>query len=365
SACDAVLRRDFGERSRLGFSPPRLRQDETRVNLLVSRSPEVVVITGASAGVGRATARKFARHGGRIGLLARGTDGLKTARREVEDLGSEALVVPTDVANADQVESAAAQIEAKFGQIDIWINNAMTSVFSPIKQMTAAEFRRLPEVTYLGYVYGTLAALKRMLLRDRGVIVQVGSALAYRGIPLQAAYCAAKHAIKGFCDSLRCELLHDDSNVKVTMVQMPALNTPQFGWVKSRLPRKAQPVPPIFQPEVAAEAIYFAAHNPRREFCVGLSSVKAIVANKIAAGLLDHILARTGYASQQHDGAEDPNRPDNLWQPVPGDHGAHGAFDSRARRWSPQLLTSEHRALVALVVATLVTCGLLALFKEK
>ena len=331
----------------------------------MNRAPEVVVITGASAGVGRAAAREFARHGARIGLLARGTDGLKAARREVEELGSEALVIPTDVADADQVESAAAQVEAEFGHIDIWINNAMTSVFSPIKQMTPEEFRRVTEVTYLGYVYGTLAALKRMLPRDRGVIVQVGSALAYRGIPLQAAYCAAKHAVQGFCDSLWCELLHDNSNVKVTMVQMPALNTPQFGWVKSRLPRKAQPVPPIFQPEVAAEAIYFAAHNPRREFYVGLPTVKAIVADKLAPGLLDRYLARTGYDSQQYNGKEDPNRPDNLWQPVPGDHGAHGAFDARARSWSPQLWTSEHRTMLALAAVALGISGLLALFKNK
>ncbi|HVI80508.1 MAG TPA: SDR family oxidoreductase, partial [Candidatus Acidoferrum sp.] len=197
----------------------------------MSRAPQVVAITGASAGVGRATVREFARDGARIGLLARGIDGLQAARSEVEELGSKALVIPTDVANADQVESAAARIEAEFGGIDVWINNAMTSVFSPIKQMTPEEFQRVTEVTYLGYVYGTLAALKRMLPRDRGVIVQVGSALAYRGIPLQAAYCAAKHAVQGFCDSLRCELLHDNSNVKVTMVHMPALNTPQFGWV--------------------------------------------------------------------------------------------------------------------------------------
>ena len=331
----------------------------------MSREPEVVVITGASAGVGRAAARKFARHGARIGLLARGVDGLKAAQREVQKLGSEALIIPTDVANAEQVEAAAEKVETELGPIDIWVNNAMTSVFSPIKQMTSEEFRRVTEVTYLGYVYGTLAALKRMLLRDRGVIVQVGSALAYRGIPLQAAYCAAKHAIQGFCDSLRCELLHDKSNVKVTMLQMPALNTPQFGWVKSRLPHKAQPVPPIFQPEVAAEAIYFAAHNPRREFYVGLPSVKAIVANKIAAGLLDHILARTGYASQQHDGSEDPNRPNNLWQPVPGDHGAHGAFDARARNWSPQWWTSEHRGWIAAAVVVLGISGLLAILKNK
>src|SRR5438874_682248 len=246
-----------------------------------------VAITGASAGVGRATARKFARSGAPVALLARGRDGLEAARKEVEELGGRALVVIVDVAHADQVEAAATQIEAELGEIDIWINNAMTSVFSPIKEMTPEEFRRVTEVTYLGYVYGTLAALKRMLPRNRGVIVQVGSALAYRGIPLQSAYCAAKHAVQGFCDSLRCELLHDKSHVRLTMVQLPALNTPQFGWVKSRLARKAQPVPPIFQPEVAAEAIYFATQNPRREFYVGLPSVEAIVANKIAPGLLD------------------------------------------------------------------------------
>jgi NAD(P)-dependent dehydrogenase (short-subunit alcohol dehydrogenase family) len=326
---------------------------------------EVVVITGASAGVGRATALKFARHGARIALLARGTDGLEAAQREVEELGGTAIVVPVDVANAEQVEAAAARIEIDLGRIDIWINNAMTSVFSPIKEMTPEEFRRVTEVTYLGCIYGTLAALKRMLPRDHGTIVQVGSALAYRGIPLQAAYCAAKHAIQGFCDSLWCELIHDKSAVRLTMVQLPALNTPQFGWVKSRLPRKAQPVPPIFQPEVAAEAIYFAAHYPRREFYVGLPSVEAIVANKIAPGLLDHFLARTGYESQQYDGPEDPNRPHNLWQPVPGDHGAHGAFDARASNSSPQLWTSEHRAWVGIGPMALVLSGILALFKRK
>jgi NAD(P)-dependent dehydrogenase (short-subunit alcohol dehydrogenase family) len=331
----------------------------------MSQAPEVVVITGASAGVGRATVRKFARHNARIGLLARGLDGLEAARREVEKLGGEALVIPTDVANAEQVEAAAEKVETELGKIDVWVNNAMTSVFSPIKQMTAAEFRRVTEVTYLGYVYGTFAALKRMQPRDRGVIVQVGSALAYRGIPLQAAYCAAKHAVQGFCDSLWCELLHDKSNVKVTMVQMPALNTPQFGWVKSRLPRKAQPVPPIFQPEVAAEAIYFAAHNPRREFYIGLPTVKAIVADKIAPGLLDRYLARTGYDSQQYDGAEDPNRPDNLWHPIAGDHGAHGAFDTRASSWSPQLWTSEHRDWITTGLIALALSGILALLKRK
>ena len=331
----------------------------------MNHTSEVVVITGASAGVGRATARKFARHGARIALVARGTDGLEAVRREVEELGGTALVVPVDVANAEQVEAAAARIEIDLGKIDIWINNAMASVFSPIKEMMPEEFRRVTEVTYLGCVYGTLAALKRMLPRNQGTIVQVGSALAYRGIPLQSAYCAAKHAIQGFCDSLRCELIHDNSKVKVTMLQMPALNTPQFGWVKSRLPRKAQPVPPIFQPEVAAEAIYFAAHNPRREFYVGFPSVKAIVANKIAPGLLDHYLARHGYDSQQYDGAEDPNRPDNLWQPVLGDHGAHGCFDERAQSWSPQLWTSEHRTWFALGMVALVTSGIFALLRNK
>ncbi|HEX4653249.1 MAG TPA: SDR family oxidoreductase [Candidatus Udaeobacter sp.] len=330
----------------------------------MSAHPEVVVITGASAGVGRATARRFAKESMRIALLARGLDGLEGARRDVENLGAKALVIPVDVADADKVEAAAAQIEAELGEIDIWINNAMASVFSPITETTPAEFRRVTEVTYLGYVYGTLAALKRMLPRDRGVIVQVGSALAYRGIPLQAAYCAAKHAVQGFCDSLRCELIHDGSAVRVTMLQLPALNTPQFGWVKSRLPRKAQPVPPIFQPEVAAEAIYFAAHNPRREFYVGLPSVEAIVANKIAPGLLDHYLARNGYDSQQHDGVEDPNRSNNLWQPMPDDHGAHGTFDARAKSWSPQLWTSEHRTVLALGFLALAISGLIALFKN-
>ena len=310
-----------------------------------------VVITGASAGVGRATARKFARSGARVALLARGRDGLEAARKEVEEFGGKALVILVDVANADQVEAAAVQIEAELGKIDIWINNAMVSVFSPIKEMMPEEFRRVTEVTFLGCVYGTLAALKRMLPRDRGTIVQVGSALAHRSIPLQSAYCASKHAMQGFTESLRCELIHDKSEVRVTMVQLPALNTPQFGWVKSQLPRKAQPVPPIFQPEVAAEAIYFAAHHPRREFYVGWSSATAIIANKIAPGLLDHFLARTGYDSQQYDGAEDPKRAYNLWEPVPGDHGAHGDFNARAKKSSAFLWMSEHRGWLMLIAA--------------
>src|SRR5256885_16435135 len=244
----------------------------------------VVVITGASAGVGRATAQAFGREGARIALIARGRAGLSGARRDVENLGGEALVLPLDVADADAVEKAAEKIEKKFGPIDVWVNNAMASVFSPIKEMTAEEFKRVTEVTYLGYVYGTLAALWRMLPRNRGLIIQVGSALAYRGIPLQSAYCAAKHAIQGFVDSLRCELIHDKSRVRVTMIELPALNTPQFGWVKSRLPRKAQPVPPIFQPEVAAEAIIYASHYPRREIYVGMPTVEAIIGNKMFPG---------------------------------------------------------------------------------
>ena len=305
--------------------------------------PEVVVITGASAGVGRATARAFAREGAYVGLLARGQDGLEGARRDVEKLGGRALVLPTDVADADAVERAAEMVERELGPIDIWINNAMVSVFSPVKEMKPEEYKRVTEVTYLGYVYGTLAALKRMLPRDRGVIVQVGSALAYRGIPLQSAYCAAKHAIQGFVDSLRSELIHDHSNVCVTMVQLPAMNTPQFSWVKSRLPRKPQPVPPIYQPEVGAEAVLFAARNDRREMYVGYPTVEAIVGDKIAPGFADWYLARNGYEAQQTHEPVGPDRRDNLWEPVPGDHGAHGAFDNRASASSPQLWANINR----------------------
>ena len=308
---------------------------------------EVVVITGASAGVGRATARAFGARKSRVGLIARGRDGLEGAKAEIEAAGGKALVCPTDVADSDAVEAAAQAVEEKLGPIDIWVNNAMASVFSPVKEMTPQEFKRVTEVTYLGFVYGTLAALKRMLPRDRGAIVQVGSALAYRGIPLQAAYCGAKHAIQGFMDSLRCELLHDKSNVRVTMVQMPALNTPQFDWVKSRLPHRAQPVPPIFQPEVAAEAIVWAAHHNRPEIYVGWPTVEAIVGNKVMPRVGDWYLARTGYQSQQTDEPADPNRPDNLWEPLPGDHGAHGRFDSRARGWSSELWATTHRSWLA------------------
>lgn len=304
---------------------------------------QVVVITGASAGVGRATAREFAKRKARIGLLARGMEGLEAARGEVEELGGEAILLPVDVADAEAVETAAATLEQQLGPIDVWVNNAMTSVFSPVKEMEAEEYHRVTEVTYLGVVYGTLAALRRMLPRNRGVIVQVGSALAYRGIPLQSAYCGAKHAIQGFTESLRCELEHDGSNVRVTMVQMPALNTPQFDWVKSRLDHKGQPVPPIFQPEVAARAIVWAADHERREVYVGWPTVKAIIGNKLAPGVADRFLARTGYESQQTDEPADPERPNNLWTPVGGDFGAHGRFDRRATDHSVQLWMTTHR----------------------
>ncbi len=310
-----------------------------------------VVVTGASAGVGRAVARAYASRGARLGLLARGHDGLEGARRDVERLGGQALAVPTDVADPDQVEAAAAAVEETFGPIDVWVNNAMVSVFAPVKETTAEEFRRVTEVTYLGYVYGTLAALRRMLPRDRGAIVQVGSALAYRGVPLQAAYSGAKHAIQGFMDSLRVELLHDGSRVRVTMVQLPALNTPQFRWGRSRLPRKAQPVPPIYQPEVAADAVLWAAEHDRPEVYVGFSTLLAVAGDKLVPRLVDRYLARIGYDAQQTGEPADPGRPDNLWEPLRGDHGAHGEFDARARPRSLHLALAKRRGVLALAAA--------------
>jgi NAD(P)-dependent dehydrogenase (short-subunit alcohol dehydrogenase family) len=327
----------------------------------------VAMITGASAGIGRATAHAFARRGARIGLLARGRDGLEAAKKEVEELGGQALALVADVSDEKAVEDAAHQLEREFGPIDVWINNAMASVFSPIAEMEPAEYRRVTEVTYLGYVWGTLTALKRMRPRNRGVIVQVGSALAYRGIPLQSAYCAAKHAIQGFTDSLRCELIHDKKNIQVCQVEMPAVNTPQFGWVKSRLPHKAQPVPPIYQPEVAAAAIIFAVEKERREVYVGLPTVEAIVGNKIAPSFLDHHLARNCYDSQQTDEPEDAGRPDNLFNPVPGDPGTHGTFDDRARKFSLQLWLNTHRDFIAgaVLIPAIVIAGLFAFSKSR
>jgi NAD(P)-dependent dehydrogenase (short-subunit alcohol dehydrogenase family) len=342
-------------------APSRFALTQDRSVVVAQDRAEVVVVTGASAGVGRAVVRRFARERAHIALLARGADGLEATRREVEEAGGRALVLPTDVACWEEVDRAATETEAAFGEIDIWINNAMTSVFSPIREMQPAEYRRVTEVTYLGTVHGTLAALGRMLPRDRGTIVQVGSALAYRGIPLQSAYCAAKHATQGFMDSLHAELIHDGSRVRVSMVHLPAMNTPQFGWVKSRLPRKAQPVPPIFQPEVAAEAIFWAAHHDRRELWVGGPTVQAILADRMAPGLLDHFLAHTGYDSQQTAEPEDANRPDNLWQPVAGDHGAHGRFGDRAADRSPQLWAATHRRSLTLGALLGIGVGLAAM----
>lgn len=330
------------------------------------RKREIVVITGASAGAGRAAVREFAKQGAHIGLIARGRDGLEAAAREVEEYGGRPLVLPVDVADPAAVQDAADQVEQKLGPIDIWVNNAMTSVFSPIREMTPEEFRRVTEVTYLGYVYSTLAALKYMLPRNRGTIVHVGSALAYRSIPLQAAYCASKHAVLGFFASLRTELIHDGSNVHTTMVQMPALNTPQFGWVRSRLPRKAQPVPPIYQPEVAARLIYHAAHHPeRREWYASWSVLKAIFGNKLAPSYADHYLAKNGYDSQQYDGWEDPNRQDNLYEPLSGDHGAHGVFDCRAKSWSAEAWAEEHGGMLGAVLLGLGAAGVAFAMRRK
>ncbi len=305
---------------------------------------QVVVVTGASAGVGRATVRALARRGARIGLLARGREGLEAAQREVVALGGQGLVVPTDVSDMDQVEAAACAVEDLFGPIDVWINNAMVTVLSRIRDMTADEFRRVTEVTYLGTVHGTLAALRRMLPRDRGKIVQVGSALAHRGIPFQSAYCAAKHATQGLCESLQAELLHDGSAVQLTMVQLPALNTPQFEWLRNRLPNRAMPVPPIFQPEVAADAILWSIDHQRREILVGGPTVKAVWGNKLAPSVALGYLARHGYEGQQTHEPEDPTRPDNLWTTVAGDFGAHGRFDDDARPFSWQWWATKHQA---------------------
>ncbi|GAA4401685.1 SDR family oxidoreductase [Nibrella viscosa] len=322
---------------------------------------EVVVITGASAGLGRAIAQEFARHGARVALIAREEERLQSAKKEIEESGGEALIFPADVADFDQLERAAAEVEQQWGAIDVWVNNAMVSVLSPVWEMQPDEYRRVTEVTYLGQVYGTMVALNRMKPRNRGSIVLVGSALAYRGIPLQSAYCAAKHAIQGFYDSLRAELLHEKSDVKVTMVQLPGMNTPQFDWTRNRMPNKMRPMGKIYQPEVAARTVYYAAHNPDREFKVGFPTLQAILGNKLLPLVGDWVLAKQGFQGQQSDVPEQPGRPDNLYEPVKGDYGAHGRFDEQAHDVSVVGWLGRHQAVpvAATVLIGLVLGGLL------
>ncbi|MBK0379693.1 SDR family oxidoreductase [Mucilaginibacter segetis] len=306
---------------------------------------KIVVITGASAGLGRSIVREFAAQGATVALLARGEDGLNAAVKEVEQAGGKAKAYPTDVGDAAQVEAAAQAIENELGPIDIWVNNAMVSVFGPLKQIESADFKRVTDVTYLGQVYGTQAALKYMLPRNKGTIILIGSALAYRGIPLQSAYCGAKHGIHGFFESLRAELIHDKSNIKLSMVQLPAMNTTQFGFVKSYLPNKPKPMGRIYEPEVAAKAIVEVARNYKREAFVGYPTVQTILGNKFIPGWLDHYLAKTGFKGQQTDEAKDPARKNNLYKPLPGDHGAHGDFDAKSWDFSPQFWAASHEAL--------------------
>lgn len=316
--------------------------------------PKVVIVTGASAGLGRAIAIKFAQKNLSVGLISRNAERLESLKQELEGLGVRAAFAICDVAEADQVEKAASSLENELGPIDIWVNNAMTSIFSPFKEITPEEYKRVTEVSYLGCVYGTMSALKSMLPRNKGIIIQVGSALAYRAIPLQSAYCGAKHAIEGFTESIRCELLHDNSNVRITMVQMPAMNTPQFNWVKSRLRHKPQPVPPIFQPEVGAQAVVWSAFHYRREWIVGGSSAMAIIGNKFFPGLGDRYLGKTGYDAQQYNGLDDPNRPNNLFETVSGPFGSHGDFDGRAREFSFQFWFTRYRILILILILLLI-----------
>jgi short-subunit dehydrogenase len=328
-------------------------------------SAQIVVVTGASGGIGRAVANGFADRGATVVLIARGETGLAAAAEDVRTRGGTPVVIPTDVADSAAIFAAAQKIEDEVGPIDTWVNVAFTSVFAPFDEIQPDEFKRVTEVSYLGYVYATMAALSHMKPRDRGTIVQVGSALAYRGIPLQTAYCGAKHAIQGFNEALRCELLHAKSGVHTTMVQMPAVNTPQFSWVLSRLPQQAQPVPPIYQPEFAARAVLYAADHPRRrEYWVGASTMGTLAANALAPGLLDRYLGRTGFKSQQTNQAQAPDASDNLWEPADGadgkDFGARGIFTSKSHNNDPQLWASHHHgAIAAALAATMTAVGAL------
>jgi short-subunit dehydrogenase len=311
------------------------------------QKPQVVVVTGSSGGVGRAIAHAFARRGAHIGLLARGREALEDVVKEVEALGGQAIALPTDVSDHAQVEAAAVAVEERFGDIDVWVNDAMATVFAQFVHLEPEEYKRATEVTYLGAVYGTMVALSRMKPRDHGTIVQVGSALSYRAIPLQAPYCGAKFAIRGFTDSVRVELMHDKSNVHLTMVQLPGVNTTQFNWCRSKMPDHPQPVPPIYQPEIPAEAVYWAAQHHRREVWVGASAVLAILGNRIAPSIADRYLARTGFKGQQmQDRPVSPDRPDNLFEPLPQLAATHGIFDDQAKTRSPQLWMTTHRRLV-------------------
>src|SRR6478609_8820338 len=334
-------------------------------------APRVVVITGASGGIGRASAEEFARRGDRLALIARGESGLAAAERRALELGADqVLAIPVDVADPAALEAAVERIEDELGPIEVWVNVAFTSVFARFDDISPEEYRRATEVTYLGYVYATMAVLPRMKERDRGTIVQVGSALAYRGIPLQTAYCGAKHAVQGFHEALRCELLHEKSSVRVTMVQMPAMNTPQFSWVLSRLPKHPQPVPPIYQPEFAARAVVYAADHPaRREYWVGASTAATLAANAVAPGILDRYLGRTGFSSQQSEQPREPDAPANLWEPADGpdgrDFGARGAFTDRSISSDPQLWASHHHRVLAAAGAAGLAGGFAAVLRRR
>ena len=329
----------------------------------MSATRRVVAVTGASAGVGRAIVRAFAADGADVGLVARNAEALQAASREVEALGGRAVVCVADVADPQQVAAAAATIEQSLGPIDVWVNNAMATVVSPVSRLTPEEVRRVTEVSYLGAVYGTMAALERMRSRDRGIIIQIGSALAYRAIPLQAPYCGAKFALRGFTDSLRSELMHEGSRIRLTMLQLPAVNTPQFDWCRTRMPRAPRPVPPVFQPELIARAAVWASYRRRREVTIGWPALKAIWGNKILPGFADWYLARTGYDAQSADLAVTPERPDNLWHVVPGDAGVHGRFGDEAHSASVQHWLDRHRAGLGLVLLGAV--GALALHRRR